>query len=111
MTAPHDMPDAAGLVEAVREFLERDVMGATEGRIQFHARVAVNVLNMVERELRLGPQQQAAHGDGLRRLGYPDEAALAAAIRSGQAEDRTAEITEFLRETVRAKLEVANPKY
>ena len=43
--------DAAELVAAVREFLERDVMAATEGRVQFHTRVAVNVLSMVEREL------------------------------------------------------------
>ena len=40
----HDVPDAAGLVEAVREFLEKDVMAATEGRVQFHTRVAINVL-------------------------------------------------------------------
>ena len=39
-----DRPTAAELVTAVREFLERDVMAATEGRVQFHTRVAVNVL-------------------------------------------------------------------
>ena len=49
-----DRPTAAELVTAVREFLERDVMAATEGRVQFHARVAVNVLNIVARELELG---------------------------------------------------------
>ncbi|MDQ1374233.1 MAG: hypothetical protein QOJ09_1571, partial [Actinomycetota bacterium] len=66
MTAPHDIPTAAQLVEAVREFLERDVMAATEGRVQFHTRVAVNVLGMVERELALGPAQAAEHDEGLR---------------------------------------------
>ena len=45
--APHDAPSAAELVEAVREWLERDVMAATEGRLRFHARVAVNVLSIV----------------------------------------------------------------
>src|ERR1700710_276850 len=49
-----DRPTAAELVTAVREFLERDVMAATEGRVQFHTRVAVNVLNTVARELELG---------------------------------------------------------
>ena len=58
----HDAPDAAGLVEAVREFLERDVMAATEGRVQFHARVAARVLAIVERELRFGGALEAAHG-------------------------------------------------
>ena len=51
MSAPHDMPSAAELVEAVREWLERDVLTGTQGRLQFHTRVAINVLSMVEREL------------------------------------------------------------
>ena len=48
-----DRPTAGELVIAVREFLEHDVMAATEGRVQFHTRVAVNVLNIVARELEL----------------------------------------------------------
>ena len=47
MTAPHDPPSVAELVEAVREFLETDVMEATDGRVRFHARVAARVLAMV----------------------------------------------------------------
>jgi hypothetical protein len=111
MTEPHDVPTAAQLVEAVREFLERDVMAATEGRVQFHTRVAINALNMVQRELEVGPAQAAAHRESLARLGVADEAALAAAIRSGTLDDRRSEVLETLRETVRAKLEVANPRY
>src|SRR5947199_7860853 len=105
MAEPHDVPTAAQLVEAVREFLERDVMEATEGRVQFHTRVAINALGMVERELVLGPAQAAAHRAALDRLGVGDEAALAAAIRSGELDDRRADVIAVLRETVRAKLE------
>ena len=111
MTAPHDMPSAQQLVEAVREFLERDVMKATEGRVHFHTRVAVNVLSMVERELAAGPGQSAQHATGLDALGINDEAELATAIRDGSLDDRLDEVREFVRQTVRAKLEVANPKY
>jgi len=111
VTAPHDLPDAAALVEAVREFLERDVMAATAGRVQFHARVAINVLAMVERELTVGPEQARRHAAGLATLGFADEAALAAAIRSGAADDRMVEVAAFVRRTVRDKLEVANPRY
>jgi len=111
VTEPHDVPTAAQLVEAVREFLERDVMEATEGRVQFHTRVAINALRMVERELELGPAQAAAHAGRLERLGVADEAALAAAIRSGELDDRRSEVVEALRATVRAKLEVSNPGY
>jgi hypothetical protein len=99
------------LVEAVREFLERDVMEATEGRVRFHTRVAINALKMVERELDLGPAQAESHRAALARLGVADEAALAAAIRSGELDDRRSEVVAVLRETVRAKLEVSNPGY
>ncbi len=111
MTELHDVPTASQLIEAVREFLERDVMAVTEGRVKFHARVAVNALNMVERELALGTAQAAAHQAALDRLGVADDAALAVAIRDGTLDDRRSEVVEVLRETVRAKLEVANPAY
>jgi len=111
MAEPHDVPTAAQLVEAVREFLERDVMDATGGRVQFHTRVAINALGMVERELELGAAQAAAHRAALDRLGVADEAGLAAAIRSGDFDDRRSEVVEVLRETVRSKLEVSNPRY
>lgn len=111
MTAPHDIPDAAGLVEAVREFLEHDVMHATDGRVQFHTRVAINVLGMVERELGAGAAAADRHRAGLGRLGVADEGELAAAIRSGLLDDRLAEVAAFVRSTVEDKLAVANPKY
>ena len=111
MTAPHDVPTAAQLVEAVREFLEGDVAAATEGRVRFHARVAANVCAIVERELALGPAQAAAAAERLAALGVADDAALAAAIRSGELDERYAEVAAAVRETVRDKLLVANPKY
>lgn len=111
MTAPHDLPDAAALIEAVREYLERDVMTATTGRVQFHARVAVNVLAMVGRELAEGTAQADRHRAGLDDLGFVDEAAVAAAIRAGEADDRLGTIAAFVRQTVRDKLVIANPGY
>jgi hypothetical protein len=108
---PHDVPTAAELLEAVREWLERDVMTATTGRLQFHARVAVNVLAMVERELAAGPAQALAHQARLDALGVADEAELAAAIRSGALDDRLDEVRAAVRASVLDKLAVANPRY
>ena len=112
-----DRPDASELVAAVREFLERDVMAATEGRVQFHARVAVNVLAIVERELTLGPGLEPAERARAAALlghdGEPEalERELAAAIRSGALDDRVDEVRTHVRATVREKLLIANPKY
>lgn len=107
----HDRPTARELVQAVREFLERDALATAEGRLRFHARVAVNALAIAEREMELGPAQDAAHRARLAELGVADDAELAAAIRAGLLDDRHDEVREALIAAVRAKLEVADPSY
>ena len=112
-----DRPTAAQLVTAVCEFLERDVMAATEGRVNFHARVAVNVLNTVTRELELGETFAAAERQrAAALLGHDGDAdalerELAGAIRSGALDDRDAGLRAHVRATVREKLLIANPGY
>lgn len=108
---PHDAPSAAELVESVREWLQGDVLASTEGRLQYHARVAINVLSIVERELALGARQEAAHAVRLGVLGVADDADLSAAIRSGALDDRLDEVRDLVWQSVRDKLAVANPKY
>ena len=109
MTAPHDRPTASELVESVREWIERDVMPATDGRLRFHARVAVNVLSMAERELDLGGDQHARHLARLDQLGCVDDAELARRIRAGELDHRADEVRQLVRESVEDKLKVANP--
>jgi hypothetical protein len=111
MTMPHDSPTAAELVEAVREWLTRDVIGDARSVNSFHARVASNMLAMVEREIELGPAQAEAHRGRLEQLGMPSDVELAAAIRSGQLDDRLDQVRPLVWDSVRDKLLVANPKY
>ena len=110
-TPPHDLPSAAELLDAVREFLQTEVVPELEGRRRFHALVAANVVEMVRRELLDGSTQTSAHRERLARLGVADEAALAAAVRSGELDDRVEEVREVVRATVADKLRVANPAY
>lgn len=107
----HGRPTAEELVVAVREFLEKDVMAATSGAVQFHTRVAINALAAVERELRDGPAMAGDHDARLASLGFSSESDLADAIRSGSLDDRYAEVAAAVRATVHDKLAVANPKY
>jgi aminoglycoside phosphotransferase (APT) family kinase protein len=109
--ALHDAPTAAQLVEAVREFLEGDVVATTEGRVRFHARVAARVLATVERELAAGDGPARAHAARLASVGCRSDAELAAAIRAGALDDRTAEVTAVVAAAVADKLAVANPTY
>jgi hypothetical protein len=108
---PHDVPTAAHLLEAVREWLDRDVMPTVDGRLQFHTRVAINVLAMVERELELGAEQARAHRLRLERLGCSDDTELATRIRAGDLDHRLDEVRELVWASVRDKLAVANPRY
>ena len=93
----HGVPSTAELASAVREFLEQEVIPATEGRVSFHARVAANVLAQIEREL---------------QSGLPDttgDAELCSAIREGKVE--LTQVYGAIRETVVAKLRISNPRH
>jgi aminoglycoside phosphotransferase (APT) family kinase protein len=74
-------PTARELLEAVREFLRRDVMGSPDGKLAYHGRVAANTIAIVERELAQAPPTY--DGDGWPALAL----------------------------TVRDRLAVANPKH
>lgn len=117
MTELHYKPTAAELVAAVAEFLETEVRDATgpdgrladAGALNFHARVAANVLRTVERELLddTAGEPRAA----LAALGFDDESALAAAIRAGDLDGRGGDVFPALRAVVAHRLRVAHPGY
>jgi len=107
----HDVPSAAQLLEAVRGWVESDVRESTEGRVQFHSRVAANVLSAVERELTLGPAMASAHAERLADLGVSSERELADRIRSGEWSTDDRALLDAIRQTVVDKLAVANPRY
>jgi len=125
-----DRPTARELLAAVREFLETDVVAELEGVKRFHARVAANVLAIVEREIASEEQSLLAEWARLVGLlgcaGVPpprtDELrgavrglteTLVQRIREGEADREPfgRVVREHVRETVREKLRVANPRY
>ena len=110
-------PTAAELVAAAADFLDNDVREALkpdgrladDGQVSFHARVAANVLRIVERELL--DQTSGEATTALAELGYADEPQLAAAIRAGELDDRAADVLACLRTLVRHRLTIAHPGY
>ena len=126
-----DRPDARELLEAVRGFLEEQVVPALEGTRQFHARVAANVLAIVSRELASGetglrvewrrlvtlldlpaadvPETSAALVEAVRTL----NAMLARRIRDGDADVGSwrTQVVAHLRMTSEDRLAIANPRY
>jgi hypothetical protein len=117
----HDRPTAAELVDAVTEFLERDLQPALEGRLAFHTRVAVNALRIIRREIELGPELDAVRAAGLHTL-LGDEAGggattrelevdLARRVRDGSLDARRPELVAYLRATLRLQLDIVHPGY
>ncbi len=125
-----DRPSVSELLDAVRAFLEEDVVPALEGPRQFHARVAANVLAIIGRELAGEEASLLAEWQRLARLtggaseppvrlealraGVRDgTAALAELIRRGEADAGPlgAAVRAHVRATVEDKLRVANPRF
>ena len=109
MIGPYGRPLAAELVAAVAEFLETDVRAATEGQVNFHARVAANALRIVERELL--DESEAQSRAALAALGFAQQDQLAAAIRAGEIDGRADQVIACLRALVRRQFAVAHPGY
>lgn len=110
-----DRPTTAELLDAVGEYL-LEVRDGVTGRLGFHARVAANVVSTLRREIELGPAQAVSHAGRLSSLGMAStgsagERELAAAIRSGALDDRSDEVLDIVRATVRDRLAVSNPGY
>ncbi len=113
-----DMPRTDELVVSVRDFLRGDVMASTEGRTNFLARVASNSLDIVLRELSLGPPHRTGELERLRKLfGAPNDSLeglrwrLTRELRDGSmALDRPG-LAEHLRETVVNQVAIDQPSY
>lgn len=110
-----DRPHLDELLEAVAEFLEREVLPAlADPRLRFQTLVALNALGMARREVALGEALKGEEAAALATLlGEEGEVAdllatLAQQIRQGQAPPGT---FAFLKAHVARKLKVANPKY
>jgi len=89
-----DRPSAGELAEAVREFLERELLPTLDDhRLRFRTLVAMNALSIVERE---SPPP-----------GEPDWE-LARRIRAGDVPD---DAIPVLKAQVAARLRIASPRY
>jgi hypothetical protein len=112
-----EQPDAAELIAAVAAFLRDEAMPALDGRLAFHARVAANVLDIVGRELALGPAAEAREGARLASLvgdgsdPAAASAALCAAIRAGTIPFDDPSLVAHLWSTTLDTLAIDQPRY
>jgi hypothetical protein len=97
MTARHDRPTPQELAEAVREFLEAEILPTLDDhRLKFRTLVAINGLGIAERELAATSSARE------------DDWELARRIRTGDVPENA---VALLKEQVAAKLRVSNPRF
>jgi aminoglycoside phosphotransferase (APT) family kinase protein len=109
--ALHDRPTALELLHAAREALGEDVLPQLHGRPAFQLRVVLRALGIVGRELEHAAEHAAVHAAALASVGCRDERELAHEIREGGLDAQDPRVLAAVRDTVRAKLEAANPAY
>lgn len=112
----NDHPTAVELLESVIGFIEQRAAPQLSGRDAFLARVAVNALGAVKRELQQGRPAEARAAERLRALlGHDGELSalteeLAGALRSGRLEPGSA-VLEHLRLTAIDQARIDQPTY
>jgi hypothetical protein len=106
----HGRPTAPELLDATIGYLRDQLMEQLDGPLRHQVRIAVHALEVVAREMELGPHQTRAHAARLEVLGVQSDAELAEAIRSGTVAD-SPQLRQMLRDDTRDRLLVANPRW
>ncbi len=112
-----DEPTPIELTKAVADFLRNDITPAISGHNAFKLRVAINMLDLVARQLTLAEGSDAAEAASLKKLLGIDGAlidlnrALAEKIAKGEVDLSTPGLSEHLWQTTMAKLAVDQPNY
>jgi Domain of unknown function (DUF6285) len=112
-----DEPTPIELTKAVADFLRNDITPVIGGHNAFKLRVAINVLDLIARQLTLEEEGDAAEAASLKDLLGIDgdlidlNRALAERIASGEIDLATPGLSEHLWQTTMAKLAVDQPNY
>jgi aminoglycoside phosphotransferase (APT) family kinase protein len=112
-----DMPRVDELLTSVRDFLRHDARKALEGRNSFMALVASNSLDIVLRELMLGPAHLRGEYERLQALLGSDETLetlrgrLCEGLRDGSISLDRSGLAEHVRTTAVNQLAIDQPKY
>ena len=116
----HNQPSQIELVEAVQRFISDTAMPELTGRAAFHARVALNVLGILSRDIANRAEEEEREEAGLRWYleGYDhcmtlDELneLLCELIAKGERGLDDPKLLEVLRENAISQIEVDQPKY
>ena len=112
-----DLPESVEIIDVVAEFIRTKLLPQLEGHSAFHAMVAANALDIVKRELKVGPQANQEEKTRLTTLLSADGSldslnrTLCEQIASGNITLETDGLKDHLWKTTLAKLSIDQPKY
>ncbi|OYX46373.1 MAG: hypothetical protein B7Y90_15890 [Alphaproteobacteria bacterium 32-64-14] len=112
-----ELPTSAELLSGVRDFLRGEAEGGQKGRSQFLSRVSANALDIVLREMNLGPDANAWEAQGLSAILKTSgrladlRAKLCAAMRAGDIDLKRPDLHARLRDSVFAQVMIDQPNY
>jgi hypothetical protein len=112
-----DEPTPIELTKAVADFLRNDIAPVISGHNAFKLRVAINVLDLVARQLTLAEGSDAAEAASLKTLLGIDGSLidlnrrLAEKLAAGEVDLAMSGLSEHLWTTTMAKLAVDQPNY
>ena len=112
-----DRPTSAELVEVVSEYLEKKIKSNLPDHLAFKTQIAINVLNIVKRELQNEEVLTKESREILLTLFKDSDSdkanieELAKQIKTGELKLENKELQEALIEITKKKISVDNPKY
>ncbi|MDQ0463160.1 hypothetical protein QO010_000908 [Caulobacter ginsengisoli] len=110
-------PTALELIDAVIGFIEQRAAPQLKDRDAFHARVAVNALAAVRREIEFGPAAEAAAVERLKAILGRDgdfielNEALAAGIQDGSIDAADPAVAAHLKASIIDQVRIDQPNY
>lgn len=116
----HDQPSQKELIDAVKRFISDTAMPQLTGRAAFHARVALNVLDILSRDIANRKKNEEAELTRLQEflecydpgLKLDDlNKMLCKKIANGEKRLDDPELLELLRQNAVEQLKVDQPKY
>ncbi len=114
---PFDRPNATELMDAIRLHLDEELRPELSGKAAYDLRIASNLLTILKRELKLGPEAAECAKLRLENLLHMQASLdelnteLSERIRKRELDSKDSNLLAHLRQTTMDRLNIDNPRY
>ena len=114
----HQEPSVDELLSALRHFIKESAMPQLTGHAAFHARVALNAVDLIQRDIADRTDAEIAQIEALQKLLGSEtsdlaslEAQLCEQIQSGDVNHSDKQLLDILRSATQQQLAIDQPRY